>query len=85
MTNIIDFPEYRDGIDYFIDIDERCAVGVKARSCDLIINKQDEGQFLAIKDDTFGLSVSKKEFISLILATGLYEDITSMIESKEVT
>ncbi len=63
-------------MDYFIDIDTRCVVGVKADMCDLIVNESDDSQYLSIKTDGMGFSVSKSELLALIMNTVILDEVT---------
>ena len=80
MSKVTDLIEYKNGVDYFVDKEERAIVGVKCSMCDLMINDRDKDQFMSIQTDGVGFSVSHKELISLITATGIYDEITDMME-----
>jgi hypothetical protein len=80
MSKVTDLIEYKNGVDYFVDKEECAIVGVKCEMCNIMIDDRDKNQFMKIQVDNFGFSVSHKEIVSLIVATGLYDEITDMIE-----
>ena len=80
--NIVDLNEHRNGIDFFVNKDDRTVIGVRCDMCDLMLNDLDEDQFMSIQlsDSGVGISVTRKELISFITSTGLYDEITDMID-----